>query len=361
MALAYASPAMRQSKNEKRGNEGMKKNHRLITSVLALMMLFSLTSCSDPGNKPTGTGSSTQPSTASVELRIASGQTSGTGYQWGVAAADIITKALGETGIISTPIVTTGGSDSVSLLGVNEAEFAIATPTITYCADQGVFDFEGRQIDNLCVIMSQFPEYFQICVPADSPCNSLADLEGKRVAVGNKGGTFTSIGARLEALGIDCDTYFDAFYLTTSEAVTALQDRDIDAFFYVTGIGGSALQVAESSIGLKLISLSEEEVATICEKIPLMHEATIPAGSYKGIDHDVLTVGGGVALISRLDVSEDVVYEVTKTLVENQETIWAVNKSFSYTGAENTVTDYYGYFPIHPGAEKYYKEIGLIQ
>lgn len=294
---------------------------------------------------------------AARQYIIGTGGTAGMAYPVGGALANIWSSKI--PGITVTPQVTGGSIENTRLLEQKEIEFSIQMNNITEYAYKGLEMFKGHPVPILRGIASLIPEPIQNLVRADSGINSIADLKGKRVAVGPPG-SGNEVNARMLLSGFGLD-YNDIkpLFLSYAEAANHFKDRLIDCASFTTGIGTSAIQEIATTQNVKLISLTETEVADLQKKFPFFVRFVIPAGTYRGQDKDVLTVTTMSTLVCRADLDEELVYQCTKALFENLDVMkraHAMGKMISLDTALNGLT-----IPLHPGAERYYKEVGVIK
>lgn len=350
----------------------MKKTIRIgVISLCTASLLFLMASC--------GTTGSTQGSLPQNEvdialgempaddipenyvLRLGAGTLTGTYYQYAIGSLDLVSKYA--VGWQASPTVTSGSGETFALLEAGEVDTCTASAISYACAVEGIYAFDHPLKGGELYLWSQVaPEYLHICTRADSPYTSLTDMKGARLSVGLPGsGTYATGFKVLADLGIDDpENYFEIFYLANSDAISALQDGSIDAILTLSGLGGTPGQLAESASGLKLIGLSEEEMERAIGNNPYYFKNEIPAGYYTGNDKPIPTLSDMQLTLSYADVPEDVVYQYVKLLNTYYEDLVAVNPSFETATAEQTVALWEGKIAFHPGAERYYREIGLI-
>lgn len=295
-------------------------------------------------------------------LRLGASTLTGTYYQYAVGSIDLV-SAKGK-GWQASPITSSGSGESFALLEAGEID-TVAASAISYaCALDGVYAFDHPLAGGEMSLWTHVsPEYVHICTRADSPFNTLADLKGAKVTCGLPGSGTYATGFRVLAdLGIENpEEYFQMMYLAPADAIAALQDGSLDAAVYLNGLGSTPGQIAESASGLKLIGLTDEEVATATANEKYFIRDEIPAGYYKGNDTAVQTLSDMQLMLSYDDVPENVVYQYVKLINENKDELIAINPNFEVATAENTVEKWEGKIKFHPGAEKYYRELGLIK
>ena len=342
-----------------------------LTVLCASTIALPLTSC-------TGTPSGQETSSASVAnidlgemptegipenyvLKLGAGTLTGTYYQYAVRSLDLVSQYA--VGWQASPTVTSGSGETFALLEAGEVDTCTASAISYACAVKGIYAFDHPLAGGELYLWSHVaPEYLHICTRADSPYESLSDLQGARVSVGLPGsGTYATSFKVLADLGYENpESHFEIVYLADSDAISALQDGSIDAILTLSGLGGTPGQLAESASGLKLIGLSEEEMDLAIENNELYTKGSIPAGYYKGNDDPIPTLTDMQITLSYADVPENVVYQYVKMLNECHDDLVAVNPNFESATAEQVVAMWEGKIAFHPGAEKYYRELGLI-
>ena len=146
--------------------------------------------------------------------------------------------------------------------------------------------------------------------------------------------------------------------LQLADVVNALNDGTVDAGVHITSYPLAAISDLAATKGLRLLSLPEDKIAGIAEKYPYFSKMIISGGAYQGIDEDVVTIGTLNTLICRADLDEEFVYNFVKTVCESTDDLGAIHPKAAEFNKDNTLVG--AVIPIHPGAEKYYKEIGIM-
>lgn len=189
---------------------------------------------------------------------------------------------------------------------------------------------------------------------------TIYDFKGKKFSFGPKGGgSYGMIKYALDALGLKF-TDFDAKYLSVAESVDALKDGVIEGYFVGIGTPSSAfLDLATMPSGLKLISLSPEDMKKCQDKYNFLTETVIPANTYKGVDYESRGVGRWHFMTCRADFPEEAAYQIVKALTEHHKELMAVMVAAKASTPENTVRQ--AMIPLHPGAEKYFREKGYLK
>ena len=202
--------------------------------------------------------------------------------------------------------------------------------------------------------------YAEVCqVVSTGDIKSIADLKGKRVSVGDAG-SGVEFNARqiLEAYGISFDD-IEVNNLGFGDSSDALKDGKIDAFFCTAGAPTTAIVELATTNSINLLEIDDEHAAALAEAHPFYTTYPIPGGSYKGVDEDVQTVAIKATLICSPKLSEETVYNLTKALFDNQSEIAAAHAKGEELSLEYAVSGIS--VPFHPGAEKYFKEVGAIK
>lgn len=293
---------------------------------------------------------------AETFISIATGGTSGTYYPLGGDIANLFNSTI--EGIKANAQATGGSAENLRLINSGDAELGTVQNDVSAYAYEGIDSFDGEVINSFSVITSLYPEVIQLVARADSGIEKIEDLAGKRVSVGAAGsGTYFNAIHLLAAAGMTLDD-IDEQFLSFAESGDAAKNRQIDAFFCTAGIPNAAITELASGSEAKVIPLSEETVTNLLGAKPFYVDFTIPGGTYPGMDEDIRTVAITALLVCSNDLDEDLVYQMTKNLYEKGEELLTHAKKTEIT--LETALDGIGNLPLHPGAAKYYKEIGLI-
>lgn len=289
-------------------------------------------------------------------INIATGPTGGTYYPVGTAMAKIWTDQL--PGVKATAQSTGGTRNNIQLLGDGDAEAGFADG-LSYDAFNGLQTYEGQPQPFLRTAVPLYPEVIHILAAKDSGIKTLEDLKGKRVSIGAVGGSVAATTAvLLKAVGLDIEKDIKAEYLGHADAVTGFQDRRIDAAVIVGALGISSA-VESTTLGLvDIIPIPAEVVSAVIKDVPYFAPYSIPKDSYKGQASDVSTFSSPNILAVHEKLPDDLVYGLTKSLFDNKADLVAVAKSMNGMRAEDIANVK---IPLHPGAERYYKELGIIK
>ncbi len=230
-----------------------------------------------------------------------------------------------------------------------------------YHAYNGTSKFEDKgAFEGLRAVFSVHPEPFTVVARADAGVTSFEDLKGKRVNIGNPGsGQRGTMEVLLGAMGWSTDDFALATELKAAEQSAALCDNQIDAMVYTVGHPSGSIQEATTACDSVLVTVDGAEVEKLIADNPFYRSAKIPGGMYRGNDNETATFGVGATFVTSADVSEDAVYTVVKSVMENMEDFKKLHPAFANLDPKEMATAGLS-APLHPGAMKYYKEAGLI-
>lgn len=292
---------------------------------------------------------------AQKDYILATGGTSGTYYPFGGAIANIWNTKIDNMNV--TAQATGASAENLRLINKGEAEFATVQNDVMDYAYHGTDMFAGEKLENVMTIGTMYPEVVQIAASKASGIKSIADFKGKRISVGDAGsGVEFNAKQILEGYGLSFDDIKKS-NLSFKESAEGLQNGTLDACFITAGVPNSALQELAFTAGLILIPVDGEAADKICQKYGFYTKTVIPADTYKGTESDTsaLAIKATLAVSSKLD--EEIVYEMTKALFENLDELAQGHAKGKEVSAEKAVTGVS--VPFHPGAKKYFKEIGL--
>ncbi|KTG24967.1 C4-dicarboxylate ABC transporter substrate-binding protein [Idiomarina sp. WRN-38] len=288
------------------------------------------------------------------QLSIATGGTGGVYYPIGGGFAEMINNHI--DGAQATAEVTGASVENMGLIMRGDADLALVLADTAYQAYTGTGDFDGRQIENTRALASVYPNAVQLVTLAESDIQSIADLAGKRVSVGAPGsGTELNARALLEANGVNYED-FTPQRLNFNETADAIRDGDIDAGFWSVGPPTSSILNLAATRDIRLIGLSDEEIANAQEVEAVFAPYELAAGMYDGMDEAVQTIGIPNVLVVNADMDEELAYQLTQLLFENTDELIAVHPAANDTTVEFTMNS--TPVPLHPGALRYFEEVG---
>ena len=292
---------------------------------------------------------------AKKDYILATGGTGGTYYPFGGAIANIWNTKVENMNV--TAQATGASAENLRLINKGEAEYAIVQNDVMDYAYNGTDLFAGEKLANIMTIGTLYPEVVQIAVSKDSGIKSVADFKGKRISVGDAGsGVEFNAKQIMEGYGLTFDDIKKS-NLSFKESAEGIQNGTLDGCFVTAGVPNAALQELAFTAGLTLVPVDGDAAKKICEKYGYYTQTTIPGGTYKGTDDDTpaLAIKATLAVNSKLD--EQTVYQMTKALFENLDELATAHAKGKEVSAKAAVTGVS--VPFHPGAKKYFKEIGL--
>ena len=308
-------------------------------------------------------------------FRIGTGSAGGTYFPIGGAIATSISAPPGSRpcdeggqcgvpGLIAIAQSTTASVFNNAAVQKGELEAGLAAADVTRSMYLGEGAFEGRAHPDLRIIANLFPEDLHLVLPAGVTIDSLADLRGKRVGIAQAGsGTQVAVLQMLELWGITRDD-IQAAELNNSQSAARLADGQLDAYFYAAGWPVSAMVQLASTAGMNLHSFTEEDMARINAAIPAYIPSMIPGGTYEGIDNDVYTPAVSAMLVTSAKVDEELMYGITAA-IWNESTRRILDNGHPKGRVITPDTALAGVdvlgVPLHPGAERFYKEAGLLE
>jgi TRAP transporter TAXI family solute receptor len=302
-------------------------------------------------------------------FRIGTGGAGGTYYPIGGLIANAVSNppgsrpcdkggSCGVPGLVAIAVSTNASVANVNAIQAGQLDAALAGAQSVVQGYKGEGKFTGNPKDKIRVIANLYPEDMHLVLPKGEQISSLKDLNGKRVGVAAAGsGTQVSVRMILKHYGIEADEQ----ELGLSQSSQRLADGQLDAFFYAGGTPFAALIQLGSTKGFELYKFTADEIKEINGIIPYYVESLIPAGVYENIDYDVPTVAVNGQLITSADQPDDLIYEITKALW-NDNTRKLLDKGHAKgkdIRPENALKGVLA--PLHPGAEKFYKEAGMIK
>ncbi|MGH1414193.1 MAG: TAXI family TRAP transporter solute-binding subunit [Pelagimonas sp.] len=293
-------------------------------------------------------------------ISIGTGGVTGVYYPTGGAICRLVNKSRKEHGI-RCAVESTGGSVyNINTIKAGELEFGVAQSDWQYHAYNGTSKFADNPFPEVRAVFSVHPEPFTLIVRADSGITDFAGLAGKRVNVGNPGsGQRATMEVVMDAHGIAMDDLALATEYKGSEMAKQLCDGNIDAMIYTIGHPAAAIKEATTTCDAVLVSVTGEAIDKLVADNPFYRKATIPGGMYAGTDGDTETFGVGATFVTSAKVPENVVYVVAKSVMENIEDFRQLHPAFANLKAEEMVKDGLS-APLHDGAAKAYKELGLV-
>lgn len=326
----------------------MKTMKKILSIVLVLAMVFCFFACGEKGED-----------VREVEyIRMSAGPATGTNYATFAALADAVMAEY--PGYYDCQVdISTGTSENVRNVVQGEDQFGMVGLDVVKDAWNAEGEFAGLPKENLYHVISGPSAIVHIMTTANSSINTLEDLVGKKLGVG-KGVMAGYLPIIFQAAGItgyEANTTMTP--LTIAEMMDGLKDGTIEAALYGTPFPTGSITDFAMTTGLKLVDIPHDVAVKACEISGFFYETTIPATAYPGLTQDYNTVARRSAIMTNKDVSEETVYNFVKTIVEQNDKLAAATKSAADLNLENALSGMQT--PLHPGAEKYYKEAGILK
>ncbi|CAM3313476.1 TAXI family TRAP transporter solute-binding subunit [Paracoccus nototheniae] len=294
-------------------------------------------------------------------ITIGTGGQTGVYYVVGQSICRLVNRETAETGLRCTAPATGGSIDNINQIKAGGMTMGVAQSDWQYHAYNGSSDYEGDPFEDLRAVFAVHPEPFTVVARADSGVETFADLAGKRVNVGNPGsgsrGTFEVV---LDAMGMSMDDFALSSELRPAEQSAALGDNQVDAISYTVGHPNGSIQEATSVVASTMVDVAGPEIDALIEANPFYAKAIIPGGMYAGNDEDTETFGVKATMVTSATVPDDTVYAVVKAVFDNFDRFKGLHPAFATLEPEEMIADGNS-APLHPGAERYYREQGWIE
>ena len=290
-------------------------------------------------------------------INVLTGGTSGVYYPLGVALSQIYGKAL--PGAKTSVQATKASAENLNLLQAGRGEIAFTLGDSLNEAWKGNEEAGFKMpLKKLRTVAAIYPNYIQIVAAADSGIKSLADLKGKRVSVGApKSGTELNARDIFRGASMTYKDFGKVEYLPFGESVELMKNRQLDATLISAGLGVAAVRDLATAVKIVIVPIPADVVAKIGEAA--YQSGTIPAKTYENQNDAVASVAVQNFLVTHEGVSNDTVYAMTKSMFDNLDQMVAAHAAAKAISKENAAKG--SPVPLHPGAEKYYREAGLLK
>src|SRR6056297_720354 len=287
-----------------------------------------------------------------VQLTIATGGAGGPYHTIATGLAEIWNSNIEG---VNVSVASTGASViNNRMIEEGQAELAFAMSDVCYYGKEGSQMFK-EPLENVRGFASAHTNFVQLVTTKDSGIESVEDLEGQRVSVGAPGsGTELNANRVLAAHGISYDDLGKADFLGYAESCEQLSNRNVDAAFLTGGLPIASITELATTQDIDIVTITEETVNKMRESFPVYVSTAIPAGTYKGVDRDVKTLGLKNYMLVNKDLDEEVVYDLVSVMFNNLEELYGYHnaaKMITLEGALEGMT-----LDLHPGVEKFYKE-----
>ncbi|MDR2726959.1 MAG: TAXI family TRAP transporter solute-binding subunit [Deltaproteobacteria bacterium] len=294
-----------------------------------------------------------------TNLSFPTAATTGALYPLGAGIANVWNTKL--DAVNARVQASNGGLQNLNLLKSREAQVSFAVSSIAYEAMHGQGAFKGRAYPDLRVLAGLYYNPNQVVARRESGVNSLSDFKGKRFASGSAGGT-TEGESRIHftAAGLNYPADMQIQRVGFTESIDLMRNKQLDGAWIMAGIPTAAVTEMCSTANGKLIGMDESLIAKLQAEAPWYAAFVIPAGTYGGQTAPVTTTAVKMLLLTDASLPEDLIYGLTKALWENLDEVGAAHAVMKSVTPDMAIRDLSG-LPLHPGAERYYRETGLIR
>ena len=319
---------------------------KLFTTAIAAMLL----ACGIPA---------TQAVAAPRFVSLGTGPVSGLYYPTGQALCDLVNRGGSSAPVRCSVEATPGSVYNVGALASGEEEFALVQPDVQYFAYKGERRWQDQPVANLRSVMSLYPELVTLIARPDSGITSLESLKGKRVNIGAPGsGTRATWDVLKAAIGISEKDLAEAAELKPDAAAERMCANTLDASLLIVGHPSTMVDTELKACRLTLVPIGGAAIDALVASKPYYVKGSIPASDY-GLPADTPTFGGTTTLVTTADVPDDAVYAFTMAIMSN---IDKLRQQPSLAGLDpKQMTQQSLTAPLHPGAERAYRELGLLK
>ncbi len=294
-------------------------------------------------------------------VTIGTGGVTGVYYPTGGAICRLVNKSKKSHGIRCSVESTGGSTYNLNAIAAGELDMGVAQSDWQYHAYNGSSKFKEQGPNkDLRAVFSVHPEPFTVVARKDSGIKNFKDLKGKRVNIGNPGsGQRGTMEVVMGKMGWTTKDFKLASELKSAEQSSALCDNKIDAIVFTVGHPSGSIKEATTSCDSVLVNVDGPVIDALVKENDYYRSATVPGGMYRGSDGDTMTFGVGATFVSSAKVSEKVIYNVVKAVFENFNQFKKLHPAFANLKKEEMIKDGLS-APLHDGAKKYYKEVGLM-
>jgi TRAP transporter TAXI family solute receptor len=307
-------------------------------------------------------------------FRIGTGGAGGTYFPIGGIIANAISNPPGSRpceeggncgvpGLVAMAQSTNASAHNVNAVQAGQMEAGLTGAATLHFAYKGIGVFEGNQKPDLRIIANLFPEDLHLVLPKGATLNGLSDLRGKRVGIAQAGsGTQIAVELILAAHGITRDDIEEA-ELNNTQSAERLADGQLDAYFYAAGTPVAAMIQLDNTKGMELYNWTDAELKAGNEAVPYYIKSKIPSGTYPGVNYDVNTLAVSGILVTNANQDEELIYEITKAMWSDtaRKLLDGGHPKGKVITLETALDGVDGIgVPLHPGAERYYREAGML-
>jgi len=317
-------------------------NPKILKGSLVILLFFTIITCSF----------NIQVKAEGVMWTLGTSGSGSSPYIMGGVLSDVANKHL--DGLKIFPQVTEGFEANIGLIAKQTIPIAEASNNVV---------IKGyAKYPDICGLFNMLMSPIHILVKAQDNFKSVEDLRGKKINIGAPGQSTRGIAtAMLEAYGLKSGDY-EVSSLNTGEAADALKDEQIDAAVIIANMPMPNIASVAVTKDIDLLPLEGPNADKFNEAMGfIMAHSSIPAGTYKGVNKTVKTLSFPIMIIAHKDLDADLVYQFTKSVWDNLDELKAAHNGFGSLELDESAIRGWGNVPIHPGAEKYFKEVGVIK
>lgn len=332
---------------------------KLLSVTLSLIMLLGLLAGCDnqAANDPSNDQAASEYGEVAEFISIGANPSGQTAYTWAAGIADLINKA--NIGATATAEETNGYPVNANMLASGELEFGFVNNWILAQAYAATDSYSDIQAGKVTGVISLAPTEMHVLTLPGSGVNSLADLAGKRVGVGQPGG----ISLEITTMMLECAGYqegdFERLEINLANQCEYLRDGQLDVVIWIGSAALPAITELCATKDVVFLDVDDAIIEKMQEKCPVVEKCVIADGTYTDQTGDVKSFCVRNVLATSADVSNETVYQVTKLIMENAETLGAVHKALATISPETALLGLTKETPLHPGALRYYQEIGV--
>jgi len=292
-------------------------------------------------------------------ITLGTGEINGTYYPTGQFLCKFVNRIKTQTNI-KCSVESTGGSVyNINSIKSGKLNFAIAQSDTIHQAINGISKFNKKPIKKLRSVIGLYSELFTLVSRKDAAINTIGELKGKRVNLGNSesGSELTTLELFKE-YGINKNDLLLSSSLKIADTEDALIDNKIDAYFFMVGHPADNIKNAAKALPISIIPISGNKVDKFIKKFDYFSKDVIPAGLYEGVNEPIPTFSVKAVLLTSADTSEEMAYTFAKAIVENLEEFKKLHPAYQHISKKSLLDGLSA--PLHKGAKRYYKEIGLL-
>ncbi len=307
-------------------------------------------------------------------FRIGTGGAGGTYFPIGGIIANAISNPPGSRacdkggncgvpGLVAMAQSTNASAHNVNAIQAGQMEAGLSGAATLHFAYHGIGKFEGNAKPDLRIIANLYPEDLHLVLPKGGSLDNLGDLKGKRVGIAQAGsGTQIAVELIIADHEVNRDNIEEA-ELNNSQSAERLADGQLDAYFYAAGTPVAAMIQLDNTKGMELYSFTDAEVTMANKSVPYYIPSKIPAGTYPGVTYDVNTVAVSGIMVTNANQDEELIYQITKAMWSDtaRKLLDNGHSKGKVITLETALDGVAGInVPMHPGAERFYKEMGMM-